>query len=184
MNLLNLPSNLILKIALIIAAVVGIVLLWVWRVYNLLIHRRNQVLTDLSDINIQIKQKIELVDQLIGMVREYAKHERETFVNVAKARSALKKGGIKDLNQADDILTKALQSIMLVVENYPKLQASENFRQLRSDLKEIEGRIARYREEYNRSVQNYNNALQTFPNLLIAHLLGFHTQPFFQIKKI
>ncbi len=182
--MIHISLLLVYKVLLFLGAISAILLLWVWHLYNLLIHRRNQVLTDLSDINIQLKRKADLVDRLVQLVKEYAKHEKETFENVTKARSALAKTkGAQDATKADNLLTDTLRSIMLVVENYPKLQASKNFQELRDDLKELEQIIARYREEYNLSVQQYNNTLQVFPNVLLSHLLGFRSRRFFQVKE-
>lgn len=80
------------------------------------------------------------------------------------------------------MLANTLRSIMMVVESYPNVQASKNFQDLSIDLKEIESRIAHYREQYNQSVQVYNNSIQTFPNLLIASVLGFKDESFFQMS--
>lgn len=175
---------LVYKFLITFSVVFGLLFLWTWGVYNSLIRKRNQLKTDLSDINVQIKQKLELAGRLVEMVREYSKHEKKTFENVSKARSALEKSeGVKDSTKVDNMLADTLRSIMLVVENYPKLQASKNFQDLRVDLKEIEGRVAGYREEYNKSVQRYNNAVQTFPNMLISSLLGFKEEALFQITE-
>lgn len=176
-------NPLIYKVLIALAIFLGIVLLWVWSVYNRLVKARNQVKTDLADINVYLKQKLELVDRLIELVKTYSKHEKETFENVARARSALEKASPEHTEKADSILRETLRSLMLVVEDYPKLQASHNFQQLRDDLKELEGKIAYYREEYNLSVQQYNNKVETFPNVLIASLLGFKSQPFFHLKE-
>lgn len=118
------------------------------------------------------------------MVMTYTKHEKSTFKEVTKARSALKSSkSAQDSAKAENMLTSTLRSLMLVVENYPKLEASKNFSELRTDLKQIEDSIAQYREEYNKSVQKYNNSTQTFPNVLIASILGFQKEQLFQITK-
>ncbi len=152
-----------------------------WTTFNSLISKRNQVKTDFSDIAIQIKRRASLIEQLATLVREYATHEKETFENVAKARSALDTSKtVKETAEAENLFTKTLRSLFMVVENYPKLQANQNFLSLRDDLKEIENFIAKYREEYNQSVLEYNNSTQTFPNLLAALLFGFSSEEFFQ----
>jgi LemA protein len=167
----------------VVSIVLVLILLWVWIVYNSLVKKRNQLKTDLSDVNIQIKQKLELVDKLVAMVREYSTHEKQTFENVTKARSALDTSkSASDSTKADNFLAQTLKSLMVVVESYPKLQASKNYQDLTTDLKDIEGKIASYREEYNLSVQNYNNSIQTFPNLLVASLLGFREEQLFEIS--
>lgn len=166
---------------LIFSGVLFVILLYIWSTYNSFIRKRNQVKTDFSDIDIQVRKRASLVERLANMVREYAKHEKETFENVARARSALDTSKtVKEAAQAESMFTQTLRSLFAVVEDYPKLQASENFKQLRQDLKETENLIAGYREEYNQTVQGYNNAVQTFPNLLVAALFKFEEEELFQ----
>jgi LemA protein len=93
-----------------------------------------------------------------------------------------KSKGVKDTSKVDNMLADTLRSIMMVVESYPNLEASKNFQDLSVDLKEIEGRIAHYREKYNESVQVYNNTIQTFPNLLVASTLGFKDEEFYHMS--
>ncbi|HCM38199.1 MAG: LemA family protein [Candidatus Gottesmanbacteria bacterium GW2011_GWB1_43_11] len=155
-------------------------LLYIWSAYNSMIRRRNQVKTDFSDIDIQLKRRSSLIQNLVDLVKDYARHEKETFENVAKARAAVdtsKTAG--ESARADNMLTQTLRSLFMVVENYPKLQASDNYKQLREDLVDTENLIAMYREDYNRSVQRYNNLIQTFPNLFVAQLFKFYEEEFF-----
>lgn len=164
-----------------LAGIILLVLLYLWSTYNAFITKRNQVKTDFADIDVQIKRRASLIENLANLVRDYAKHEKETFDNVARARSALdtsKTAG--DAAKAENMFTQTLRSLFAVVENYPKLQASENFKQLRDDLKETENLVANYREEYNQTVQSYNNLIQTFPNLLAAALFKFEPEELFQ----
>lgn len=168
-----------------LTGIMGFVLLFVWSTYNTCIKLRNQVKTDFSDIDIQLKRRSSLIDNLISLVREYAKHEKTTFENVTKARSALDNSkSVQQTAKAENELTHSLRSLMLVVENYPKLQASQNYQQLRTDLTDTENLIAQYREEYNRSVQKYNIFIQRFPNLLVTKLLGFTDADLYQISQI
>lgn len=167
----------------ILGVIILLVLFWTWSLYNGLVKKRNQFLTDISDINVQIKRKAELVDRLIELVREYSKHEKKTFENVAKARSTLNNSkNVKDSAKAENMLTETLRSLMMVTEAYPKLKANENFKELRLDLKNLEDKIADYREEYNRSVQRYNNSIQVFPNVMVASILGFKEAQLFQTQ--
>lgn len=156
-------------------------LLYLWGTYNSFIFKRNQVKTDLSDIEIQIKRRASLIDELAKLVKGYAKHEEETFENVAKARSALDTSKtVKETARAENMLTSTLRSLFMVTESYPKLLANQNFLSLRDDLKETEDNIAKYREDYNLTVQNFNTSIQTFPNLLVAALFGFHEEELYQ----
>jgi LemA protein len=159
----------------------GIGITFLWNRYNAFIGGRNQVKTDFADIDVQLKRRAALIENLVEVVKAYAKHEKDTFEEVAKARSALNQSsGAKDLAQADNSLTRALRSVFAVSEAYPKLQASENFKQLHNDLKETEDMIAQYRETYNQSVLDYNTMIQVFPNLLVAGLFGFKQEELYQ----
>jgi LemA protein len=149
--------------------------------YNMFIRRRNQVKTDFSDIDVQLKRRASLIEQLAGMVREYAKHEKSTYENVSKARSALDNSkSVKDTSDASNMFTQTLKSLFAVVENYPKLQANQSYQILIENLRETEDNIAEYREEYNHTVLEYNNSIQTFPNLLAANLFRFYEEDFLQ----
>lgn len=163
------------------AAVALFVLFYLWGTYNAFVTKRNQVKTDFSDVEVQIKRRASLIERLASLVQEYAKHEKDTFEGVTKARSALDTSKtVKDTAKAENMLTQTLKSLFMVTENYPKLQASQNFLSLRDDLKETEDKIAAYREGYNVSVQDYNNLVQTFPNLLAAELFQFREEELFQ----
>jgi len=164
----------------ILAGIIAFVLLFLWNRYNAFVSGRNKVKTDLADIDVQLKRRASLIENLVEVVREYAKHEKTTFSDVAKARATLEKPhSPKDSAQADNILSQTLKSLFAVSENYPELRASENFQSLRTDIKEIEDLIATYREEYNQTVLSFNTMVQTFPNLLVASLFGFKDEELF-----
>jgi len=164
-----------------LGVILFLILLYLWSTYNAFVTKRNAVKTNFSDIDIQIKRRASLIENLANQVKNYAKHERETFDNIAKARSALDTSKTAaEAAKADNMFTQTLRSLFAVVENYPQLQASQNFRQLREDLKEAENLIASYREEYNQTVQEYNNLIQTFPNLLAAAIFKFEPEELFQ----
>lgn len=174
-------STLFVILAIVSAALLFIVL-YLWSAYNSFITKRNQVKTDFSDIDVQLKRRASLIENLANLVKDYAKHEKSTFNEVARARSAVDTSQTAtEKAQADNLLTHTLKSLFAVVEDYPKLQASQNFQQLREDLKETEKTIADYREEYNRTVQQYNNLVQTFPNLIAAGLFKFEPEELFQV---
>lgn len=161
-------------------ALVVILLIYLWAVYNSFIKLRNEVKTDFADVDVQLKRRASLIENLAEIVKGYAKHEKETFENVTKARSALNNPqGPQETAKAENMLTDALKTIFAVSENYPKLQASENFKKLQTDLKETEDKISEYRETYNQTVLNYNTSVQTFPNLLVANLFSFKEEEFF-----
>jgi LemA protein len=117
-------------------------------------------------------------------VRGYAEHERETFEEVTRARAQLEQaqqgGGAADAAMSNNLLTGALRHLFAVAENYPELQADENFRQLQTELSDIEEKIAFARQFYNANVLDYNNRLQTVPTVFIAGMFGFTAEEFFE----
>lgn len=174
-------TDTLLQILFWISIVLFILFIYIWSTYNSMIRKRNQVRTDFSDIDIQIKRRASLIERLVDLVKEYSTHEKTTFQNVAQARSALDTSHTAAQHaKVDNMFTDTLRSLFSVVENYPKLQASENYMALRQDIKDTEDNIARYREEYNHTVQEYNNLLQTFPNVFVASVFLFTPEELFQ----
>lgn len=166
----------------VVAVIFLCLLLWLWALYNTFIGKRNAVKTDFADINVQVKRRASLIENLASMVREYSKHERQTFENVAKARSAVQDAKTPhEAAQAENFLTQTLKSLFAVSEAYPKLQASQNYQKLNDEIEETENLVAQYRETYNQTVLDYNTMLQTFPNLLAARLFGFHEEELFEV---
>lgn len=156
--------------------------LYLWGSYNTFIKSRNQVKTDFADVDVQLKRRASLIENLASVVKAYAKHEKDTFEGVAKARSALNSAqGPKDSAKAENMFTQTLRSLYAVSESYPELRASENFQRLQDDLKQTEDSIAQYREVYNQTVLSYNTKIQTFPNLLAAGLFGFSEEELFEV---
>jgi LemA protein len=174
----------ILSVLIYLFIIVIFILIYLWSSYNQLIKKKNQVKTDFSDITIQLKRKADLVDRLVDLTKDYATHEKGTFEGVAKARTTLNSSkGIVETVKAENALSQTLRSLLMVVEENPKLQANENFLALREDLKSIENLIAEYREGYNRTVQDYNNTVQTFPKLLVANLFHFYPEELFALSE-
>ncbi len=152
----------------------------VLRMYNAIITIRNQVREDYSDIDIEVKRRSGLIQNLVDIVKSYVKHEKDTFETVAKARSAVAAStSPKTSAQAEELMTQSLRSIYIVAESYPQLKANTQYQELQQELAKTENRIAAARNEYNGTVTVYNNATQTFPNLLIALMFGFGTENYF-----
>ncbi len=181
MNIQALQQNLFLVLGVLSIALIFI-MMYFWKMYNAFIVMQNQVKTDFSDILVQIKRRASLIETLAALVKEYAKHEQDTFQNVAKARSAVDTSkSTKDAAKAENMLTDTLRSLFAVSENYPKLQASANYADLQAQLEETENLIAQYRETYNVAVQQYN-LIQVFPNLIPAAVFKFTEEDFFDTK--
>ena len=161
--------------------VVGVILLWLLFTYNSLVTLRNRVREAWSQIDIQLKRRSSLIPNLVESVKGYAKHEKEVFENVTKARSALM--GAKDPGHAaaaNDMLTGALKSLFAVAEAYPDLKASDNFKQLQDEISDTETKVAASRQFYNTNVLDLNNSLETIPSAWVGSLFGFKQEEFFK----
>lgn len=142
--------------------------------YNNLVIKRNTVERAFAQIDVLLRRRHDLIGNLVETVKGYAAHEKATFENVAKARSAV--SSAKDVDgraQAEGMLTGALKTLFAVSENYPQLKANENFTALQNQLAETENEIAGARQGYNQSVMQYNVSLEAFPSNMIAGLFNF-----------
>lgn len=165
-----------LIIALIGFALVGYIIL----TYNNLVQLRNRIREALSGIDVQLKRRVDLIPNLVETVKGYAKHEKEVFENVTKARSALMGAqSLGDKAEANNMLTSTLKSLFAVAEAYPELKANENFLDLQRQIEDTEDKIAYSRQFYNSNVQSYIDKIQMFPSNLIAQIFGFKSEEFF-----
>ncbi|OGY29858.1 MAG: hypothetical protein A3F35_02590 [Candidatus Woykebacteria bacterium RIFCSPHIGHO2_12_FULL_45_10] len=169
---------------LILAAVVLLVIIFLWTAYNGLVVARTRVQESWSGIDVQLKRRSDLIPNLVEAVKGYASHEKEVFENVTKARSALMgAGNAKEAGAADNLLTGALKSLFAVAEAYPELKASDNFKSLQEELADTETKIAASRQFYNANVLDLNTKIQTFPTMLVAGVFGFKSADFFQAEE-
>jgi len=170
-------------IVLAVVLVAVLVLLWAISVYNRLVRQRNQVQAAGAQIDVQLKRRADLVPNLVETVKGYAGHERSTLeaVTAARARAVAAHGaGPAERAAAEAALTGALQGFTLAMEDYPELQAAENFRDLQAELSQTEDQISDSRRYYNAVVRDLNTAVQTFPSNLLAGPMGFQEREFFQ----
>lgn len=157
------------------------VVAFIWMTYNSLVTLRERIKEALSGIDVQLKRRTDLIPNLVETVKGYAKHEKEVFENVTKARTALMGAkGVGEKAEADNMLTGALKSLFAVAEAYPDLKASENFKALQEELSDTEDKISYSRQFYNSNVLAYNTKIQTFPANIIANQFGFKSYDFFQ----
>lgn len=166
----------------IILAIVALVVLYGIISYNGLIRGRNQVENSWSQIDVQLKRRIDLIPNLVETVKGYAAHEKETLDAVIRARNAAiaAPGTPHDQANADNVLTGALRQVFALSEAYPDLKANQNFLALQEELTATEGRVAYARQFYNDSVLNYNNKLQQFPTVIFARMLKFDRREYFE----
>jgi len=161
-------------------AVLAIVALFVILTYNHLVTLRNRVRNAWAQIDVQLKRRYDLIPNLIETVKGYTKHERETLTDITKYRAQLVTGGVEEKAKANNMLSQALKSLFAVAENYPQLKANENFKMLQEELAGTENKIAYIRTAYNDSVLEINTACDTFPSNVIAGMLGFKHEAYFE----
>lgn len=166
----------------IILIVVGI-LLYIWFTYNALITIKTRVDEAWSGIDVQLKRRTDLIPNIVETVKGYAKHEKNIFEDLAKARSQLLTAkSPQDAAKANEVLTGALKSLFALAEAYPELKASENFHELQRQLEDTEDKIAYARQFYNTNVMDFNVKIRIFPNILLAQSLGYKELEFFKAE--
>lgn len=167
---------------LIVIIVAIVVVLFLISMYNNLVKLRNNRENAFANIDVQLKQRYDLIPQLVSTVKGYATHERELLERVTAARTAaMSATGINNKIQAENALSSALAGLKVSVEAYPDLKANQNFLQLQAELSDIENKLAATRRFFNSATKELNNAVQTFPANLIAGMFGFRKEPMFEI---
>ncbi len=150
--------------------------------YNRLVKLRNNRENAFADIDVQLKQRLDLVPQLVEAVKAYMKHESTVLTEITKARaSAIEAKGIDEKIAADGRLSSALQGLRVAVEAYPDLKASNNFMQLQEEISDIENKLAAARRFFNSATRELNNAVETFPSNLIAGMFGFKRETMYDL---
>ncbi|MCC6777504.1 MAG: LemA family protein [Hyphomicrobiales bacterium] len=168
----------------IVLGVIVVLILWLIMVYNGLVAMRQRVNQAFSDIDVQTKQRHDLIPNLVETVKGYASHERGTLEAVVAARNAAmtaQAGGVAAQAAAENALSGALRQLFALSEAYPDLKANQNFQQLQSELSDIENKIAAARRFFNNAVQEYNTGIEQFPAVLLAGSLGFTRKEFFDV---
>jgi LemA protein len=167
---------------LIVLALVVAVIVWAIAIYNGLVSMRQRVNQAFADVDVQLKQRHDLVPNLVETVKGYAAHERGTLDEVVKARNAaVTAQGPAQQAAAENMLSGALRQLFALSESYPDLKASANFQQLQAQLTDLENKIAAARRFFNNAVQEYNSGIQRFPAALFAASFGFAPKDFFDL---
>ena len=168
----------------IIIGLIVLFVLWIIMIYNGLVALRQRVNQAFSDIDVQTKQRHDLIPNLVETVKGYAAHERGTLEAVVQARNAAvtaQAGGVAAQAAAENVLSGALRQLFALSEAYPDLKANQYFQQLQTELSDIENKIAAARRFFNNAVQEYNTGIQQFPAVLMAGALGFTQKEFFDV---
>lgn len=150
--------------------------------YNRLVKLRNNRENAFADIDVQLKQRLDLIPQLVEAVKAYMKHESTVLTDITNARAmALQANGINEKIAADAGMTSALQGLRVAVEAYPDLKASQNFIQLQEEISDIENKLAAARRFFNSATRELNNAVETFPSNLLAGMFGFKRETMYDL---
>ncbi len=168
----------------IILVVVVLLAVWVVSLYNNLVKLKNNRENAFANIDVQLKQRHDLVPQLVATVKGYATHEREVLERVTEARSEAI--GAKTINEkvtAENALTSALAGLKVSLEAYPDLKANQNFLQLQGEISDLENKLAAVRRFFNSTTRELNNAVETFPSNIIAKMFGYGKQPMFEVPQ-
>lgn len=173
-------------------AVIAVLVIWIFSGYNGMVSKQETATTALSNVEASYQRRADMMPQLAKIVKAYAKHERETFEQVAKARNAatqvhldasnLTEEKLKQYEAAQNQLAQAMSRLIAVSERYPELKASENFRALQVQEEGTENRINEARRQYNNAVQDYNVSIRRMPNAIIAGMFGFNKMAKFEAQ--
>ncbi|MET0462445.1 MAG: LemA family protein [Chitinophagaceae bacterium] len=162
--------------------VLVLIILWLVSLYNSLVRLRNRRHNAFADIDVQLRQRHDLIPQLVQTVKGYASHESDVLLKITEARSAaINAKTIDDKIVAEQQLTGALQGLKVQVEAYPELKANQNFLQLQEELSDIENKLAASRRFFNGATTEYNNSVESFPGNLVARSFGFQREVFFDL---
>lgn len=171
-------SSIILIIAIALVAIFAVSAVGV---YNTMISKQEEVDSSLSNLNVMLQRRADLIPNLVNTVKGYAAHETTAIEKVTDARTKLlNANSIDEKSKANEELTSSLNALMVVVENYPDLKASQNFIQLSDELAGTENRIATARRDYNNTVKDFNLTIKKFPNNVLAGLFGFEIAEYFE----
>lgn len=170
-----------LTISLIVLAVLVIAVI---SIFNRLVQLRMRAQEAMSDIDVQLKRRYDLIPNLIETVKGYMGHERTVLENVTQARTIVTKttGNPLERNNAENALSGTLKTLFAVAENYPELKANTNFLQLQQELADTENKIQAARRFYNGNIRDLNIAIQTFPSNILANMFGFKEEKFFEVE--
>ena len=170
----------LIVVIVVVVLLVGILI----ALYNRLVRLRNRAENAWAQVDVQLRRRYDLIPNLVEAVKGYAAHERETFAEVTRARTAAQQAqGVQEQAQAENLLTQAIGRLFAVAEAYPQLRATENFQQLQAQLAETEQKIAISRQVYNDAVLTYDNALETVPTNVVAGIFNFEPRAYFEVEE-
>ena len=177
----------------IIVIIIGLILLWGWSIYNGLVKKQEAMASAWSQVENVYQRRADLVPNLVAVVKNYAEYEQETLTAITEARAKATASTV-NMEHFDDMefshfesvqkeLGNSLNRLIVSIENYPDLKASENYQSLQTQLTGCENRIQTERQRFNEATKAYNQSIRKFPNNLIAKLLGFEKRPYFEAEE-
>ena len=172
-------------LVLIVIAIIVVLVVLAIGIYNSLVQKRLRIDEAFAQIEVQLRRRHDLIPNLVNAVKGYMGFEQKVLTDVTNARAAAVAAGSQGpaaQAQAENALTSTLRSLFAVVENYPELKANQNVLELQEQLTTTENQISFSRQHYNASVLEYNNAIQVFPNVLLAGMFGFTKREFFEAE--
>ncbi|MFN2470261.1 MAG: LemA family protein [Gaiellaceae bacterium] len=173
-----------MTIAIVSTVILVLLALAVVLLYNRLVRLRNRTENAWAQVDVQLRRRYDLIPNLVETVKGYAAHERETFEEVTRARTAAQEARtVEEQGAAENVLTAAIGRLFAVAEAYPELRATENFQQLQAQLEETESKIAVSRQVYNDTVLTYDTALESVPTNILAGVFGFQPRAYFEIEE-
>lgn len=169
----------------VVLAIVAFAIIVVVAMYNNLVRKRNEVDNAFGGMDVQLKKRYDLIPNLVATVKQYATHEKELLTQVTEMRAKATSGTLSSDERValDNQISAGMKSIMVAVENYPDLKASENFVNLQRTLNEVESQISAARRTYNAVITDFNNAIQTFPSNIIAGMMKLQRKEVFVIPE-
>jgi len=170
----------------VIIVVCGLLLIFVFSLYNRLIRKKNEVSNAFGGMDVQLKKRYDLIPNLISTVKQYMTHERDLLTEVTELRSKAMSGSLSNEAKVDldNQITSSMKGIMVAVENYPDLKANENFLNLQRTMNEVESQISAARRAYNAAVTDFNNGVQMFPSNIMAGMMNLTSKPVFEIPEV
>ena len=172
------------KTSLILIGIIAVVAIFIISSYNSMVSKQENVDSTLSNLDVMLQRRADLIPNLVNTVKGYTNHETEIINQITDARTKLvNASSIEEKSNANNELTSSLNALMVVVENYPDLKSSQNFIQLSDELAGTENRIAVARKDYNDAVKDLNTSIKKFPNNLLAGMFGFEQATYFEADK-
>jgi len=162
--------------------IIAVLVIWIVAIYNGLVRLRNNRENAFADIDVQLKQRHDLIPQLVSAVKGYMEHEKEVLTSITRARQkAVNASTINDKIEAEAELSAAMRNFNIQVEAYPDLKASANFMHLQTEISDVENKLASVRRYFNSATRELNTSIQKFPNVVFAGIFGFTVQPMFDL---